>query len=100
MISSTVSRESAPRSSTNDASGVTSSSLTSNCSTTTFLTRSYVADTLRTSSGSCGRRSLSQHPSIHNQHLSGDVRNLRQAKEQDHRGDVLRSTQAPQGNLP
>src|SRR5690242_7051266 len=40
MTSSTVSSESAPRSSTKDAFGVTSSSLTPSCSTTIFLTRS------------------------------------------------------------
>src|SRR5690606_11730034 len=40
ITSSTVSSESAPRSSTNDALLVTSSSLTPSCSTTIFLTRS------------------------------------------------------------
>src|SRR5699024_113449 len=40
MTSSTVSSESAPRSSTNEAVVVTSSSLTPSCSTTIFLTRS------------------------------------------------------------
>ena len=40
MISSTRSRESALRSSTNDASGLTSSSSTPSCSTTIFLSRS------------------------------------------------------------
>src|SRR5690349_24634367 len=42
MTSSTVSSESAPRSSTNDAFGVTSSSFTPSCSTTIFLTRSSI----------------------------------------------------------
>src|SRR5215217_6747628 len=43
MTSSTVSRESAPRSSTNDASGVTSSSSTPSCSTIMLLTLSATA---------------------------------------------------------
>src|SRR5829696_6188745 len=43
MTSSTVSRESAPRSSTNDASGVTSSSSTPSCSTMMLLTLSATA---------------------------------------------------------
>ena len=38
----TVSRESAPRSSTKEAVGTTSSSLTPNCSTTIFFTRSSI----------------------------------------------------------
>src|SRR5579859_3930011 len=45
MMSSTRSRESAFRSSTNDASGLTSSSSTPSCSTTIFLRRSYVVAT-------------------------------------------------------
>src|SRR5436305_12883375 len=43
MISSTVSSESAPRSSTNDASGVTSSASTPSCSTMIDLTLSSTA---------------------------------------------------------
>src|SRR3979409_1978824 len=42
MMSSTRSRESALRSSTNEASGFTSASSTPSCSTTIFLRRSYV----------------------------------------------------------
>src|SRR4051812_29339452 len=45
MMSSTRSSESAFRSSTNDASGLTSSSSTPSCSTTSFFSRSYVVDT-------------------------------------------------------
>src|SRR3954467_2710410 len=45
MINSTRSRESAFRSSTNAASGLTSSSSTPSCSTTSFFSRSYVVDT-------------------------------------------------------
>src|SRR6185503_8691575 len=45
MISSTRSSESAFRSSTNEASGLTSSSSTPSCSTTSFFSRSYVVDT-------------------------------------------------------
>src|SRR5215510_5080723 len=45
MISSTRSSESAFRSSTKDASGLTSSSSTPSCSTTIFLSRSYVLAT-------------------------------------------------------
>ena len=44
-MSSTRSRESAFRSSTNEASGLTSSSSTPSCSTTIFLSRSYVEAT-------------------------------------------------------
>src|SRR5262245_7808161 len=45
MISSTRSSESAFRSSTNDASGLTSSSSAPSCSTTIFLSLSYVVAT-------------------------------------------------------
>src|SRR4051794_22238002 len=45
MISSTRSRESAFRSSTNEASGLTSSSSAPSCSMTIFLSRSYVVAT-------------------------------------------------------
>src|SRR5262245_8378150 len=45
MMSSTRSSESALRSSTNDASGLTSSSSAPSCSTTIFLRRSYVVAT-------------------------------------------------------
>src|SRR5919106_2810622 len=45
MINSTRSSESAFRSSTNEASGLTSSSSAPSCSTTIFLSRSYVVAT-------------------------------------------------------
>src|SRR5688572_33240205 len=45
MMSSTRSRESAFRSSTNDASGLTSASSTPSCSMTIFFSRSYVLAT-------------------------------------------------------
>src|SRR5688572_18876288 len=75
MTSSTVSRLSAPRSSTKDASGVTRSSSTPSWSTMIFFTRSATGSMKLLSKGRGPKVSLYLHvkAAIHTQHLSRHV---------------------------
>src|SRR5262249_24346378 len=113
ITSSTVSRESAPRSSTKEDSFLISASLTPSCSATIFLTRCSTFSI----AGSfplvgCARNSKVRivaeshcdfsthvHAAVHMQRRAGDVGGLRRREEGHRRGDVLRIPQFPEGNL-
>src|SRR5260221_13375800 len=74
ITSSTVSRLSAPRSSTKDASGVTNSSSTPSWSTMIFFTRSATGSMkLLQSSPGAGECILHVEAAVHRQYLDGDV---------------------------
>src|SRR5687768_6432838 len=103
MTSSTVSSESAPRSSTNDASGVTSSSSTPSCSTMMPFTLSATAiqPPLKKEEGRRIRMTLLPshvHPAVDGEHLPGNIRCLIRGKKTDRRGDVVRPPEPTQWN--
>src|SRR5262245_22274797 len=115
ITSSTTSSESAPRSSTNEAVGVTSSSATSSCDTTTFFTRSNVDIFAFTPAlyvriaclryAQTGLPSSDRHAAVHGHRLARDVGRRVRGEEGDHRPDVLRRPQPTerdlrQGRLP
>src|SRR5512136_2921359 len=84
MTSSTVSRESAPRSSMKDASSVTCSSLMLSLSETiarTFLSSSSLSMVSSFANSLCGRRPSHVHAAVHTDHLARDVRGLLGEKE-------------------
>src|SRR3970040_2326787 len=102
MTSSTVSSESAPRSSTNDASGVTSSSSTPSCSTMMLFTLSETAiQSLQFGwwlvvGGWWSRSTIHQprtelhvHAAIDGQHLTCNIRRLIRGEKAHGRRDVL-----------
>src|ERR1035441_6224314 len=114
ITSSTVSSESAPRSSMNLASGVTWSAFTPNCSTMMSLTRCSIVFSAMVYSGSnfCSvsmrrfgtrqapnQKKLHRHAAIDREHLAGDVARRRAGQKQDGVGDVLGLAEAPQRNL-
>src|SRR5579859_5745961 len=80
ITSSTVSSESAPRSLTKWALGVTSAASTPSCSTMICLTRSSISAMV----------SFSSHipAAVHSENVAGDVRRLVGRQEQDGAGDV------------
>src|SRR3972149_2274139 len=101
MTSSTMSRESAPRSSMNLASGVTSSASTPNCSTMIFFTLSSgAAVDMSSLSGPPGapRRSHPQ-PAVDVQHLPREVSRLLRGQKADGPGHLLGPSEAPGGDL-
>src|SRR5262245_56451027 len=85
LTSSTMSRESAPRSSMNEASGVTSSSLTPSCSQMISFTFCSTAVPI---SSSFARNSHVQ-ATVHMQHVPGDVGGVRRRQKFHCRRDVL-----------
>src|SRR5689334_3850879 len=93
MTSSTVSRLSAPRSSTNDASGVTRSSSTPSWSTMIFFTRSETGSmTLLLCLMACVRPKLPilhVEAAVHPQNLSGDVSGRFRYQKRHRRRNVL-----------
>src|SRR5262249_40754812 len=113
ITSSTVSRESAPRSSTKEDSFLISASLTPSCSATIFLTRCSTFSI----AGSfplvgCARNSKVRivaeshchfsthvHAAVHMQRRAGDVAGLRRSEEGHGGGDVLRTPQLAERNL-
>src|ERR1035437_7729209 len=114
MTSSTVSSESAPRSSMNFASGVTWSAFTPNCSTMMSLTRCSIVFSAMVYSGSnfCSvsmrrfgtrqapnQKKLHGHAAIHGQHLAGDIVRPRAGEEQYRRRHVFRLAKRAQRNL-
>src|SRR5262245_44286464 len=107
ITSSTVSRLSAPRSSTKDASGVTSSSSTPSWSTMIFLTRSATGSItlLRGVAGSPSRwlvprpsAILHVEAAVHRRHLPGDVAGGVRQQEHHGPGDVSGRADAPHRN--
>src|SRR4051812_11277830 len=90
ITSSTVSSESAPRSSTNDASGVTSSSSTPNCSTIMLFTLSATATF---------SSYLHVHPAVDGENLTSNIRRLVRRQETYRRRNVRRRPKSPQRNL-
>src|ERR1039458_1540526 len=121
MTNSTVSSESAPRSSMNLASGVTWSAFTPNCSTMISFTRCSIVFSAMIYSGSklnvsgsyfCSvsmrrfgtrqapnRKKLHGHAAINRKHLAGDITSGRTSQKQDGIGDVVRLAEAAQGDL-
>src|SRR5262245_38659490 len=118
ITSSTVSSESAPRSSTKLASGVTSSSSTPNCSPIIFFTRSSTVPIAFPASFpilpppfACEpvaavsynilftESSTHQHPPIHMQYMAGDVGCLVRHEKTHRCPNVSRGTQSSQRDL-
>src|ERR1035437_3396954 len=114
MTNSTVSSESAPRSSMNLASGVTWSAFTPNCSTMMSLTLCSIVFSamMCSSSNICcvsmprferrqarNRKKLHRHAAIYRQHLARDVARRRAGEEQHGVGHVVRLAQVAQRNL-
>src|SRR5438128_8587811 len=121
MTSSTVSSESAPRSSTNEDPFLISASFTPSCSATIFLTRCStfsIADSFplfccnRNSEGAhCSRTafppgkpiwsrlSVHVHAAVDVEGRAGDIGGLRRSEKRHHGGHVFRISQAPQRNL-
>src|ERR1043166_7946801 len=94
MTSSTMSSESAPRSSMNEASGVTSSSLTPSCSQTISLTLASTDDAIRSPPLNCFLRH--QQPAVHADHLAGDIPGRGTGEKRDCAGDVFAAPEPPQ----
>src|SRR4030095_16009235 len=94
ITSSTMSSESAPRSSMNEASGVTSSSLTPSCSQMISFTFCSTAVPI---SSSFARNSHVQ-ATVHVQHVSGDVGGVRRRQELHCGRDRLRASHATRGD--
>src|ERR1700704_2832576 len=89
MTSSTVSSESAPKSSTNDASGVTSSSSTPSCSTMMLFTLSATAIP----------PSSHVHPAVHGQNVPCNIRCLVGCKEAHRRRHIVYGPETTERNL-
>src|SRR5271167_3595865 len=107
MTSSTVSSESAPRSSTNDDSFLISASFTPSCSATIFLTRCSTfsmrllpkgIQALRIGDFTRSSKLRHVHPTVHVHCGTGDVARLARGEKRDRMGDVLRQAQPAQGN--
>src|SRR5213083_375331 len=112
MTSSTVSSESAPRSSTNDDSFLISASFTPSCSATIFLTRCSTfsmrfssprgSQMMRVSNftrSACpGTRRLRHvHPAIDVQRRAGDVACLARGEKSDCMSNLVRQAKPPEG---
>src|SRR6266511_3146584 len=112
MTSSTVSSESAPRSSTNDDSFLISASFTPSCSATIFLTRCSTfsmrfssprgTQVMRvgdfTSSACLGTRRLRHvHPTIDMKRRAGDEACLARGEKSDCMRNLIRQSQPPEG---
>src|SRR6266511_5077019 len=111
MTSSTVSSESAPRSSTNDDSFLISASFTPSCSATIFLTRCSTfsmrflpkgipSDANRRfyQIGAPGHRRLHHvHPAIDVQRRAGDVACLERGEKRDRMCNLIRQAEPPEG---
>src|SRR5271154_6583544 len=107
MTSSTVSSESAPRSSTNDDSFLISASFTPSCSATIFLTRCSTFSMRLLPKGilalpmgdfTRSRKLRHVHATVHMQRGTGYVARLARGEERDQMGDILRQPQSAQGN--
>src|SRR5438445_8202884 len=109
ITSSTVSKESAPRSSTNLASGTTSSSSTPNCSAMIFFTRSSMAAIDFATScpplqqaSHCARplnASYHDHSAVHVQHVPRDIRRRRRDQKPHRLGHIVGSSEPAQRDL-
>src|SRR5690606_34943921 len=107
MTSSTVSRESAPRSSTNEASPVTFSASTPNSLMIMSLTldsMSAIADSplevlKRTRRPRPSAILLDDHPAVHYQYLPGNVSCRRSREKADDSRDIFRLAQPAQTDL-
>src|SRR5437763_13322109 len=91
ITSSTMSSESAPRSSMKEACGVTSSSLTPSCSQMISFTFCSTLDPINSSLtfSRPTRRASHVEAAVHVQHLPGDVACVRPCEERDRLGDLL-----------
>src|SRR3990172_6608373 len=103
MINSTVSKESAPKSSTKDASGVTSDSSTPSCSTMIFFTFSGTS-TVRSPPHPPARRTHTpdaSHPQapVDMDDMTRDVRRVIRGKENDQFRHLFRCAEPAHGNL-
>src|SRR5438309_555753 len=120
ITSSTVSSESAPRSSTNEDVLLISASFTPSCSATIFLTRCStfsIADSfplvlLRSNFGGAhcsriaflsgkplGLPSVHVHAAVHVKGRAGDIGCLRRIEKRHHGRHILRISQPPRANL-
>src|SRR5215831_451197 len=113
ITSSTVSRESAPRSSTKEDSFLISASFTPSCSATIFLTRCSTFSIAGSFPlGGCARNSKVRivaeshchfsthvHAAVDVQRRAGDIGGLRRREEGHGRGHVLRIAQPAERNL-
>src|SRR5690554_3799666 len=110
IMSSTISKESAPKSSTKEAFSVTSCSSTPNCSTTISLTLAKVLSTMSPPSTNPypGIKLVEifmenfyshDHAAVYPQHLAGNIFGIRGNQESHGFGHILRRTEPPQGNL-
>src|SRR5215831_4828418 len=113
ITSSTVSRESAPRSSTNEDSFLISASLTPSCSATIFFTRCSTFSIagsfplvgcarnskVRIVAESLCHFSTHVHAAVHVQRRAGDVAGPRRSEEGHGGGDILRNPQFSERNL-
>src|SRR5260221_13923383 len=110
ITSSTLSRESAPRSSTNEDSFLMSASATPSCSATIFLTRAskLSIDFLQALCSFVGARkarnstiwtaSIHEHSAVDVQGRAGDIGRRGRAQEEDRLRDVLDPAEAPEGH--
>src|SRR5262244_2823329 len=89
ITSSTMSSESAPRSSMNDASGVTSLSLTPSCSQMISLTFASTADAIRVF-----LPYLHVKAAVDAEHLAGDVAGLAANQKPNRMRHLLRGSQS------
>src|SRR5438445_10522761 len=97
MTSSTVSSESAPRSSMNFAFGVTSSSSTPSCST--MISFTFSSTDFAMNSSPHGRDALHVQSAVDVEHLARDVGRAVTGEESYHLGHVARRPDALEGNL-
>src|SRR4051812_47245183 len=116
MTSSTLSSESAPRSSTKEDSFLMSASATPSCSATIFRTRAsmfsigsflqcfqWSGSRVQEPRGAPKKReiipSIHVHPAVHVECRSRDVAGVGTAQEEHGLGDVLDPPEAPQGHV-
>src|SRR5580698_9611302 len=98
ITNSTWSRESAPRSSVIDASGVTSDSSTPSCSTMIFFTLSKVVASVAMSLPKRFRRRSHQESAVDDDRLTSNIACGVRAQEHDHAAYVVNRAEATEGD--